>query len=58
VFPHMLALTNFRDDLAPFAAKILDYGHDAVLLETRRILLKANEFQVDIAINNDEFQSR
>jgi hypothetical protein len=42
----------------PLSQRILIYGHDAALLETRRMLLAVNGFDVDAAVNEHEFQSR
>jgi hypothetical protein len=35
--------------------RILTYGHDAVLLETRGLLLRANGFDADTVVTEPEF---
>jgi hypothetical protein len=42
----------------PDSRRILTYGHDSVLLETRRLLLEQGGFAGDTASTFQEFQAR
>ena len=40
------------------ANQVLTYGHDAVLLDTRRLLLKQAGVEIDIVTRAEEFRAR
>ncbi len=50
--------TTIRMSLSPRDSRILLYGHDEVLLNTRRLLLERAGFIVDTAKRAEEFESR